>query len=390
MIPHTVQDVFSKGFASVGEDDALSVCFSHFRKEMPPVLVVLDNEGKYKGVIARRWIIRSRLDPSATKVKTLTRSAPAVTSQDSLSKAAKLMIESEIRQLPVYSGENLLGFVTDEDVIHGAVMGKWGNLKIERIMTKEPFVVEDDESVGGVLNLFREEGISHAPVVRNGKLVGMVSIHDVIEHVFKPRRRLKTGNRVGEKAPLLGVPVKGIMTRRVVMVLPDNRLRLAAKRMHEFDISSLVVARRRRPVGIITKRDFLEPVAQLEKEERRLTLQFSIRDLGIDEIQRGLMIEDFDSFARRYSKVVGVGTLFVYMKSHGTNFKGDQLIHCRLQLRTSKGSFFASGEGWGVEQTFRSALDRLERQIQKDKEVTYDREFAREYLRRIRFPLTEL
>jgi hypothetical protein len=78
------------------------------------------------------------------------------------------------------------------------------------------------------------------------------------------------------------------------------------------------------------------------------------------------------------------------MKTHGTNYKGDQLIHCRLQFRTRKGTFFSSNEGWGVEQTFSLALDRLERQILKSKELEYDPEFVKKYLRRIGFPLTEL
>lgn len=43
------------------------------------------------------------------------------------------MIESEIMQLPVYIGEKLVGIVTDEDVIHGAVMGRWGNTKVEKL-----------------------------------------------------------------------------------------------------------------------------------------------------------------------------------------------------------------------------------------------------------------
>jgi hypothetical protein len=77
----------------------------------------------------------------------------------------------------------------------------------------------------------------------------------------------------------------------------------------------------------------------------------------------------------------------VYTHITGTNFKGDQLIHCRLQFRTRKGLFFSSGEGWNVEQTFRLALDRLEGQIVKSTELSYDREFAKGYLRR-RFPLT--
>jgi len=363
-------------------------CLSLFKEEMPPVLVVLDSEGKYKGVISRRWLIRSRLDPSVTKVNTLMRPAPAVALHDSLSKAARLMIESEIRQLPVYSGEKLLGFVTDEDIIHGTVMDKWGNSTAEEIMTKKPFVVEEDESVGAVLSLFREHGISHAPVVSDGKLVGMISIHDIIVHIFQPRQRQTVGEIVGEKVPVLGIPVKGIMAKPVITILPETKLKDAAKKMHKFDISSLVVVRKRRPVGIVTKRDFLETIAQMEMVRRRLTVQFSVKDVKINETQRGFIMDDFKSFARKYKETLEAGTLFVYLKTHGTNYKGDQLVHCRLQLRTRKGSFFSSSEGWGVEQTFRMALDRLDSQILRSKE--HEPEFAKTYLRRIRFPLTEL
>jgi hypothetical protein len=195
---------------------------------------------------------------------------------------------------------------------------------------------------------------------------------------------------VGEKVPVLSVPVKGIMSQPVITVLPTNRLRYAAEKMHSLNISSLVVVKRKRPVGILTKLDFLEPIAQIEKPHRRLSVQFSINDLGVDQKQRRFIMNDFESFAKKYGKTVESGTLFVYLKSHGSNLKGDQLVHCRLQFRTVKGSFFSSGEGWGVEQTFNLALDRLEEQILKNKELPYDREFAREYLRRIRFPLTEL
>ena len=390
MSSHTIKDVFSGKFLCVYEDDRLSRCLSLFKKEMPPVLAVIDSEGKYRGVIARRSIVRSRFDPSITKVKTLMRSVPSVTLNDSFGKVARLMIESRSRQLPVSSENELLGFVTDEDIIHGTVTEKWGNVKVEEIMTKEPFVVEKDESVGVVLNLFREQDISHVPVVNNGKLVGIVSIHDFIEHIFQPRQRQKVGERVGKKVRLLNVPAKGIMTKPVITVLPETKLIDAEKKMHEFDISSLIVVRKGRPVGIVTKRDFLESIAQMEEPLRRLTVQFSTKDVEMDNMQTGFMVGDFDSFARRYQKTLEAGTLFVYMKTHGTNYTGEQLIHCRLQLRTAKGSFFGSSEGWGPQQTFRIALDRLERQILKSKDLEYDQKSVRTYLRRTQFPLTEL
>ncbi|HTY74202.1 MAG TPA: hypothetical protein VMD05_01390, partial [Candidatus Nanoarchaeia archaeon] len=69
------------------------------------------------------------------------------------------------------------------------------------------------------------------------------------------------------------------------------------------------------------------------------------------------------------------------------------LIHCRLQLRTVKGVrgfFFASAEGFGVEPTFRVALDRLDRRILRSKELAFDPTYAREYLRKYGFPSEEL
>jgi len=50
MVSRNVKDVFSKGFVSVRDDDTLSSCLPLFKEEMPPVSVVLSNEGKYKGV----------------------------------------------------------------------------------------------------------------------------------------------------------------------------------------------------------------------------------------------------------------------------------------------------------------------------------------------------
>ena len=219
-----VEDVFSKGFLKVQENDTLTSCLSLFKEGIPPVLAVFDSKGSYKGVISRKSIKRSSFDASGTKVKTLTRPAPAVTLQDSLSKVAKLMIESETRQLPVYSEEKLLGFVTDEDVIHGAVVEQWGNTHVQEIMTKDPFTIEEDESLGAVLSLIRNEGISHVPIVKDGKLVGMVSISDIIANIFQPSHGQRFGERVGQKVSALSIPAKGIMVQPVITVLPETKL----------------------------------------------------------------------------------------------------------------------------------------------------------------------
>jgi predicted transcriptional regulator len=390
MVPNIVKDVFSTKFKSVNQNDTLSVCLSLLKEESTPVLVVLNSRGKYVGVIAHRWIARSRYDPSTTKVETLMRSAPTVAPEDSLSKVAKLMITSGISQLPVFSGDKLAGIVTDDAVIQGAVIGKWGNNKVEEVMTKKPFLVEEDESVGAVLSLFREHGISHVPVVRDGTLVGIVSIQNIITSIFQPRQRQTVGDIAGEKAPVLSIQAKGIMTKPVITVLPETTLKDAVDKMQKFDITSLIVVSKGRPAGILTKRDLLEPLAEMEMPKQRITVQFSVKGVEIGDIQRGVIMEDFESFARRYQKTIQAGALFVYMKTHRTTYKGQQLIHCRLKFRTRKSSFFSSSEGYGVEATFHTALVRLERQLLRSQELAHEPEYAKKYLRRMEFPSTEL
>jgi predicted transcriptional regulator len=389
VIAKKVGDIFSKKFASIHENDMLSSCLEIFEKEKPGALAVLDSKGKYKGVLALRWIIRSGLDPSTTKVETLMRSAPKLTPQDSLSKAARLMIESEIRHLPVFDGEKLLGILTDEELIHAAVMDRWGETMITRLMTEKPHVVEEDETVGGVLSLFREHGISHAPVVKNGKLVGMVSVIDFVKHLFKPEQRTMKSGFIDEKSKTLGVSVSEIMSAPVVTVTPGTVLREAEQIMHKNDVHSLVVVAEEKPIGIVTKRDLLEPLAQMDTQGKTIDVQFSAHEVRLDETQKRYITSDFESFAKRFQPLLEAGTLFVYIKTHGASPKGEQLIHIRLQLRTSKGNFFSAADGWNPDLTFHLALEHLERQVLRSKELEKDKEHAVNYLGRIRFPLSD-
>jgi predicted transcriptional regulator len=386
------KDIYSKGVSAVNESDTLSRCLESFKTELPPVLAVLDAKGKYTGVITRRWILRSRLDPASTKVRSLMKPAPKVAPDYGISKLAKLMIESGVRQLPVIEKEKLLGFVTDENIIHAAVGQEWGKNKVSTVMTRAPHTIDANRSVGAVLTLFREHGFSHVPVMDAGKLVGIISIQDILENIFQPTQRQTIGDVVGEKVETFAVPAKGIMNSPVITVDADANLRDAEKRMHNYNVSCLAVTSNDRLVGIITKLDFLEPISQIEAVQPKLTIQFGIKDATITPEQQGFMMDEFDSFSRKYQEAFQMGTLFVYMKSHGnTSMRGTPLVHCRLQFRTVRGTFFSSGEGWGTESTFRVALDRLERRLLRSKELlAYNPKYARDYLRKVGLPQEEL
>ena len=127
-------------------------------------------------------------------------------------------------QLPLVDKGKVLGFVTDENVIHGAVTDGWGKNEVETVMTRAPHTLESNRSVGAVLGLMREFGISHVLIMEGGELVGMVSIEDILENIYWPQRRQTKGDIVGEKIETLGVAVKGIMASPVITVNPKISL----------------------------------------------------------------------------------------------------------------------------------------------------------------------
>jgi CBS domain-containing protein len=387
----TAKDICSKGLNSIQDNDTLSRSLDGFKKGMPPVMAVLDEKGKYVGMITRRAVLRSRLDFTVAKVRSLMQVAPQVSPDMPVGELAKLMIGSGMRQLPLFDKGKLIGFVTDEDIIHAAVNDEWGRGSVEKVMTRAPHTIETGRSVGAVLGMMREYGISHVPVLENGKLVGLVSIEDILRSIYWPQKRQTTGDIVGEKIETLGVAVKGIMASPVITVDGKTSLRDAEQQMHDHDVSCLPVVSNERLVGIVTKLDFLEQISQVAAPARKLTVQFGVKDIEIDESQKGFMMDEFDSFSHKYQEAFQLGTLFVYMKSHGdTTMRGTPMIHCRLQFRTVRGTFYSASEGWGIEPTFRVALDRLERRLMRSKELlAYNPRFARDYMRKIGMPQEE-
>lgn len=376
-----VKEIVSTKFVTLNEDDSLSNAVSIYKEKKPAILVILNSKRKYKGILAERWIARSKLNPDETKVKNLTRSAPRLALNSSLSFSAKQMIENDLMQLPVFDKGKIVGIVTEEAIIHRITFEKFGDKKVKDIMIKDPFVVEEDITIGNIINIFREQGFSRAPVVKNSKLVGIITVHDIVDKIIQPKGRYRASITIGKKVPILSIPVKSVMSSPVITVVSSTTLREADNIMHNKNISSLVVTDNEKLVGMVTKRDFLEPIAQLEKTEvEHLTIQTILKGSNLTKDEQNVIIQNFDTFAHKYDTMLKGGTLFVYMKQLGSKFRGSPLIHFRLQLRSIREIFVSVSEGWGVENTFHLALDRLERQILKIKELENESTFASKFL----------
>jgi acetoin utilization protein AcuB len=129
--------------------------------------------------------------------------------------------------------------------------------------------VAPDMPVHDALDMFKRERIRRAPVVREGKLVGIVSDKDLLNASPSPATSLS----IWEMNYLLSkVTVSEVMTKNVMIVSEDTPIEEAARIMADNKIGGLPVMRDGHVVGIITETDlfkiFLEFMGAREKGVR--------------------------------------------------------------------------------------------------------------------------
>ncbi|MFN8618654.1 MAG: CBS domain-containing protein [Dehalococcoidia bacterium] len=85
----------------------------------------------------------------------------------------------------VVSEGKTVGIFTDRDVLK-KVAAKAGALdeQVGRYMTPDPVVLREDDTMAYALNKMGDGGFRHIPVTRDGELVGMITVRDVINWVL--------------------------------------------------------------------------------------------------------------------------------------------------------------------------------------------------------------
>lgn len=133
-------------------------------------------------------------------------------------------------------------------------------LTVDELMTRQLVTLKEDDDVVRGDDLLAEHDIRHLPVVKEGRLVGLVSHRDLI-------RALARHERSPGSPP---VQVRDIMTRSPETLKPRSSVREAIHKLLDRKFGCVpVVEDGDRLVGIITETDLIRLAGRLlDKEER--------------------------------------------------------------------------------------------------------------------------
>lgn len=126
-------------------------------------------------------LVREVLKTKPNRIHTI---APEARVDDALA----LMVTHNIGSLPVLDAQDvLIGVVSERDIIRGLHrQGEaYRSRSIAEVMTADPVTCESEDDVQDVMRKMSEHHIAKVPVLMSGRLVGVVSVGDVVKILYQ-------------------------------------------------------------------------------------------------------------------------------------------------------------------------------------------------------------
>jgi acetoin utilization protein AcuB len=138
-------------------------------------------------------------------VERMTPTPLTISERATVEQALKTIETQKLRHLPVMDDEdNLVGIVSEKDLLRAE-----GGDRVEKVMTREVVTVTEYTALEEAARIMADHKISSLPIVRSGKLVGIITESDLF----------------GVFLELLGAREKGV---RLTMLVPEERGMLAS------------------------------------------------------------------------------------------------------------------------------------------------------------------
>ena len=108
----------------------------------------------------------------------------------SLSEALQLMAWKDVGALLVMEDEKLVGIFSERDYARNFALADKStkDIRVRELMNTPVFTVRPGQSIGACMTLMTEKHVRHLPVVEGEKVVGVVSIGDVVKAIIEEQQ----------------------------------------------------------------------------------------------------------------------------------------------------------------------------------------------------------
>ena len=113
-----------------------------------------------------------------------------VSPEDSVFDAIKIMSDKAVGALPVVVNEKLVGMISERDYARKVILENRSSkeTQVKDIMTARVFHIIPNQKVDECMAIMTEHHIRHLPVVDGEKLIGIISVGDVVKYIISDQK----------------------------------------------------------------------------------------------------------------------------------------------------------------------------------------------------------
>lgn len=282
LLMNDFQRILKNEVLRISPDESLASALSKLTTSHDAGFVFSD-DNRFMGVVNPYYdLIRSSY-PGNAKVENCLFHPPHIKSEYSMSKIAKLLIESKIHYLPVFDDKNEFeGIISARRILDQFKDSPIFHIKISEFIqnkNKTLVTVSQDELISTAIHLFKTTKLSKLIVIsKDMKLKGILSYYDLISYLIAPKNGEHRGDRVGNKVNFYNQKIRNFVKTYVLTLSSSHLLSDALYMILDKKIGSVVIVDdERHPIGILTTRDFLR---LLIKEDNEKKIQFIGKNLS--------------------------------------------------------------------------------------------------------------
>ena len=172
-------------------DDAVELMISRKTSSIP--IVEDDDSLRVIAIVTERDVLPNAAE-FGIPVSDIMREDVVTASQGMmLADVSKVMVRNRLRRLPVVSEDEMVGIVTQFDILKflakGEFVGVTGeenlSVRVSDLMTKDIISVSPEDDVAEFVKLVKESGLGGFPVIKSGEITGIITTMDVISYIYK-------------------------------------------------------------------------------------------------------------------------------------------------------------------------------------------------------------
>jgi len=223
----------------------------HFRS-----LPVVDDKKRVTGVITKQDALKVTSTKSNVTVDGFALECPTITPDMDMLEAARIMLSAKMGRVPIVKSihdRTLVGILSIVDIFKHINIEKAPVQTVEELMSTDVKVCGAKDPISKIWANMDEFGYSGFPVVKKGKLIGMVTRRDIIKAGYaRMGKENEHGGRIGSSPP-----VEKIMSTPAYTVRPEATLKETIELMLKHDIGRLPVVKNDKLVGIVDRYDLI-------------------------------------------------------------------------------------------------------------------------------------